>query len=75
MCFRIACHQWILQKQQIHCEHNRMQQTMRVGTSGVQVENICSYVRIVDVKGDWTASWLQAADMRPPFFQESLSHV
>ena len=52
-----------------------MQQTMRVGTSGVQVENICSYVRIVDVKGDWTASWLQAADMRPPFFQESLSHV
>jgi len=55
---KIACTQWILQKQQIHWDHNRTQQAMRDGTSSVPVENICSYVRRVDVKGDWTASRL-----------------
>jgi hypothetical protein len=73
--FRIACPRRILQKQQIHMGHNRMQQAMRGETNGVPVENLCSSVRRVDINGDWTATPLQAADTKPPFFQETLSHV
>lgn len=45
-----------------------MQQTMRGGTSGVLVEDLCSSLRKIDINGDWTVRRLQAADTRPPLF-------
>jgi len=62
-------------EQQIHRDHNRMQQAMRGGTSGVPVEDLCISGPRVDINGDWTASRLQATDTKPPFFRESHSHV
>jgi len=48
---------------------------MRGGTIDEPAQDLCGSVRRVDINVDWTASWLQAADTWPLFFQESLSHV